>query len=124
MPVMEMALERDLAELRDALKSDSRILRLERLEKEICSSPEVIALAKKKDAAEEAYSNALSYLKPSSSEALRLQKALYEAKLTLDEHPLSKEYTEAFLAVRDLYMHIDDILYGDFRKKSLWEGLE
>ena len=37
----------------------------------------------------------------------------------LDSYPLAKEYGEAYIAVRDLYMQIDDILFGPYRKKTL-----
>lgn len=120
---MEKELFDDLASLKEALKADPRLRALEEAERNLMASPEVIELSKKKDAAERDYEDCLSYHKESDPEALRLQKSLYQAKLTLDEHPLSKAYNVAYIPVRDLYMAIDDVLYSPFRKKSLFEGI-
>lgn len=119
---MEKELLDDLSSLKDALKGDPRVLALEKAEAALTASPEVIELAKKKDAAERDYEDCLSYHKETDPEAIKLQKVLYQAKLTLDEHPLSKAYNAAYIPVRDLYMALDDILYSPFRKKSLFEG--
>lgn len=81
--------------------------------------PVVLELSKKKDAAENAYSDCLSYHKETDPEAISLQKGLYLAKKTLDENPLVERYNAAYIVVRDLYLQIDDILYGPFRRKSL-----
>jgi hypothetical protein len=94
---MEKELLDDLASLRDALKGDPRVLALDQAEKALTSSPEVIELAKKKDAAERDYEDCLNYHKETDPEALALQKALYQAKLALDEHPLSKAYNAAYI---------------------------
>lgn len=120
---MENELSLTLSQLNDALKSDPRILVLNQAEEALYRNPEVIELAKKKDAAEQAYEDCLVYHKEKDPEALALQHQLYEAKLALDQHPLSQAYNSAYIPVRDLYMKIDDILYGPFRKKSLFEGI-
>lgn len=121
---METELSLALSQLSDALKSDPRILALNQAEKALYKSPEIIELAKKKDAAEQAYEDCLTYRKEKDPEALAIQHQLYQAKLALDMHPLSQDYTAAYVLVRDLYMKIDDILYGPFRKKSLFEGID
>jgi len=120
---METELSLALSQLNDALKSDPRILALNQAEEALYRSPEVIELAKKKDAAEQAYEDCLVYHKEKDPEALALQHQLYQAKLALDKHPLAQEYNAAYILVRDLYMKIDDILYGPFRKRSLFEGI-
>jgi hypothetical protein len=120
---MEKELLTALDELKAALKADPRVLALEAAEKSLYQDPTLIALAEKKDAAERAYEDVLAYHKETDPEARSLQKALYEAKLALDEHPLSQAYNAAYIPVRDLYMALDDILYGPFRKKSLFEGI-
>ena len=120
---METELSLALSQLSDALKSDPRISALNQAEEALYNSPEVIELAKKKDAAEQAYEDCLVYHKEKDPEALAIQHQLYQAKLALDMHPLSQEYNAAYILVRDLYMKIDDILYGPFQKKSLFEGI-
>jgi hypothetical protein len=122
MKPMEKELVENLLSLKAAMKEDPRLQRLDSLERRISQDPKVIELAQKKDAAERAYADALSYRKLQDPEVLSLQKALYSAKLALDEDPLANEYNAAYIAVRDLYMAIDDILFKDFRKKSLFEG--
>ena len=112
---MEEFIAEALESLRSALDGDPRVKALEEAEKELLGNEEVIALAKKKDAAESDYELALKT--NSGVEAAR--KRLYEAKLALDTHPVSKRYNEAYIAVRDLYMEIDDILIGPYRGKIL-----
>ncbi len=106
-------------ELSLALKEDSRVIRLNSLEEKLYEDPALIELVKKKDDLERDYESTLSYSSKDSPEALKKQKALYEAKLELDSYPLVKEYNEAYIAVRDLYMHIDDIIFGPYRSKTL-----
>ena len=71
------------------------------------------------DDLEREYSSILSYKDKNSEEAIKVAKALHEAKAEMDSYPLAKEYTEAFIKVRDLYMEIDDIIFGPYRKKTL-----
>ena len=105
--------------LAKALKEDPRILRLNQLEEELSNDPQVIELSRKKDALEREYETTLSYAKEGSKEAKAYEKALYEAKLALDSYPLVQEYNSLYVPVRDLYMQIDDILFGPFRSKTL-----
>jgi cell fate (sporulation/competence/biofilm development) regulator YlbF (YheA/YmcA/DUF963 family) len=121
MKPMEKELLNALVELKSALDEDPRVKKLQALEQEMMANDVVIALAKKKDALERDYEDILSYRKETSPEAQAAQKALYEAKLALDQHPLVARYNAAYIPVRDLYMQIDDILYAPFRKKSLFE---
>jgi cell fate (sporulation/competence/biofilm development) regulator YmcA (YheA/YmcA/DUF963 family) len=120
---MEKELRLDLDELRAALKNDPRVKKLDEIEASLSQDAVLIELVKKKNAAEEAYDSILSYRKETDPEALSLQKSLYLAKKTLDDYPLVKDYNEAFIAVRDLYMSIDDALFGPYRSKVLFEGV-
>lgn len=121
---MEKELLDALEELREALQEDPRVQKLEALEKKVMEDPEVVALAKEKEAAANAYQDLLSYHKETDPEALALQKKLYLAKKKLDEEPLVADYDAAYIIVRDLYMEIDDVLYKDFRKRSLLDVSE
>ncbi len=121
---MGKELRTDLEELRAALKNDPRVKKLDELEASLTLDPVLVELVQKKNAAEEAYSLVLSYQKAADPEALERQKDLYLAKKALDEYPLVKNYNEAFIAVRDLYMSIDDVLFGPFRSKVLFEGVD
>ncbi len=116
---MEEELFKSLNELHDALRGDPRIVRLNELEEKLYKDNNVIELTKKKDDLERDYVSCLSYSDYDSPLAKEKQKALYEAKLELDSYPLVKEYNEAFTTVRDIYMKIDDIIYGPFRSKTL-----
>ena len=116
---MEQTLVASLSELKQALKDDPRVKRLNEREEKLLLDPEVVELIKTKNLLEDDYETLLSYTKPSEEASERAQKALYEAKLALDTHPLVKEYNDAYLEVRDLYLEIDDILFGEFRSKTL-----
>ena len=121
MKPVEKELSKDLEELREAIKQDPRIQKLDSLEKQLMADPLVISLSKAKEAAENRYQDRLGFEKPSSETCQRLQKELYLAKKALDENPLVQEYSAAFTTVRDLYMGIDDILFRDYRKKAVFE---
>ena len=105
---MNISLSKSLEGLKSALESDERIIRLNELEKKLYD-----------DDLEREYNSRLSYKDRGSEEVARAGKALHEAKAELDSYPLAKEYGEAYIAVRDLYMQIDDILFGPYRKKTL-----
>ena len=79
----------------------------------------LIELSQKKDRLEREYETVLSYAKEDSLETKAYEKALYEAKLALDSHPLVQEYNSLYVPIRDLYMQMDDILFGPFRSKTL-----
>ncbi len=112
-------LQKCLEELKKALDSDPRTIRLNELEKKLYDDSHLLELAKKKDDLERQYNSLLSYMDKDSQEAKAVEKALYEAKLEMDSYPLAKEYSEAFVEVRDIYMQIDDILFGQYRVKTL-----
>ena len=112
-------LQKSLEELKKALDGDPRVIRLNELEKKLYDDSHLLELVKKKDDLERQYNSLLSYMDKDSEEAKAVEKALYEAKLEMDSHPLAKEYSEAFVEVRDIYMQIDDILFGQYRVKTL-----
>lgn len=116
---MNISLSKSLEGLRSALEKDERIIRLNELEKKLYDDPSLLELVKKKDDLEREYNSVLSYKDRDSEEAMKIGKALHEAKMELDSYPLAKEYSEAYIVVRDLYMQIDDIIFGPYRKKTL-----
>lgn len=105
---------KQVQELRDGLKSDPRILRLDELEKKVNDNQEIKRLFSTLKEKEDAFVHANHANKEEMAKANR---ELHEAKLALDSLPLAKEYNVAYVEVRDLYMAIDDILFGDYRRK-------
>ena len=112
---MNALTENKLLELKEAIAADPRVKALEGLEKKLSQDEEVLSLSKAKDEAERKYNEVLRVFAAESSKAKEAQKALFAAKLALDEHPLVKEYNAAFVAVKDLYLMMDDILFSSFR---------
>ena len=102
------------SDLKETLDKDSRILLLNKLEKEMDESEEVMALAYQKDMASVKYSDILNHFSKESDEAKQALKELSLAKEKLNNHPLVKEYLKVYGEVRDLYMEINDILFSDF----------
>ena len=100
-------------DLKDALKDDPRIKALEEAEEKMNNNEEVIALAYQKDLACSLYSDALNHFSEDSPEVKKAQKELYEKKLALDNHPLVREYLEAYKKVRELYIELNDTLFSD-----------
>ena len=101
------------SELHDLLLNDPRLLRLNELEKKMENSEEVMALSYQKDNAIALYSDALNHFGENASETKKCQRELFNKKEALDQHPLVKEYLQAYIKVRDLYFQINDILFSD-----------
>lgn len=116
---MEEKIIKELQTLKASIDNDERLLRLSELEKKLAENEEVKVLSKRLKEEEEAYSFALSSYGKSSDEAKKAQVALFNAKKELDSLPLVKEYNDAYIAVRDLYMQIDDIIFSPFRRRVL-----
>ena len=95
------------------LDNDERIIRLNKLENELNTNEEVMALSYQKDLAVSSYSDALNHFANNSPEIKQYQRELFRKKEALDNHPLVKEYLKAFSEVRDLYFQINEILFND-----------
>lgn len=112
---MNALTENKLLELKEAIAADPRVKALEELEKKLSQDEEVLSLSKAKDEAERECNEVLRVFAAESVKAKEAQKSLFAAKLALDEHPLVKRYNAAFVAVKDLYLLMDDILFSSFR---------
>ncbi len=114
---MNLNEENAIRELAKALKNDIRSQDLKEKEKAMMESEEVFHLSKRLEAASEDYSLAMQMKDKEAIEEKR--KALHEIKKQLDSHPLVKAYNEAYVLIRDLYMQVDDIIFGPYRNKTL-----
>ncbi len=102
-------------ELKNNLDNDERIIKLNDLEKKMNEDESVMALAYKKDVASTEYSDILKHYSQDSKEAKEALKKLHLAKEELDNHPLVREYLNAYIEVRDLYSNINEILFSNFQ---------
>ena len=100
-------------ELKDLLTNDPRIILLNKLEKEMDENEEVMALAYQKDLAVSSYNDALNHYSEDSQEVKESHHQLFLKKKALDEHPLVREYLNAYSQVRDLYLKMSDILFSN-----------
>lgn len=116
---MEENLIKSLNELKDALTNDPRVIALNEAEQSLYADPALIELIKKKNAAEEDYQLALRIYGEKDEKTKEKEKALYIAKLQMDENETAKNYSELYIVVRDLYMQIDDVIFSPFRKKTI-----
>ena len=110
---MEKDLFQEAETLKETITKDPRLIRLNEIEKKMNEDEEVMALAYKKDMAAVKYSDVLNHYSEDSEEAKLAMHELYEAKLTLDNHPLVREYLAAYKEVRELYDEINEILFSD-----------
>lgn len=101
------------SELKELLDNDERIVRLNELEKKLNESEEVMALSYQKDIAVSNYSDALNHYANDSEGIKKFQHDLFVKKEALDNHPIVKDYLNAYAAVRDLYFQINEILFGN-----------
>ena len=99
-------------ELKELLINDPRIIRLNELEQKMDESEEVMTLAYQKDVAVSEYSDALNHFSRDSKEVKKAQHNLHIKKEALDNHPLVREYLDAYIKVRDLYFELNDILFS------------
>ena len=88
-------------ELKELLEADQRIKDLNKKEEAMKNSEEVKALVEKKEQAVSLY-----------IDSPKGQKLLHQSKLELDNHPLVRDYLDAYIKVRDLYFEINDILFS------------
>ena len=105
-------------QINDELNQNEDVILLNELDKKLNDNFEVYQLSNKKDEALEKYlSNKELYGEDNEITNKSLQE-LKNAKESLQNHPLVKEYMEVYSRVRDLYIKIDDILLGDFKKEN------
>ena len=104
-------------ELKDLLTNDTRIIRLNELEKKMNQSEEVMALAYQKDVAISEYSDVLNHFSRDSEEVKAAQHNLHFKKEALDNHPLVRDYLKAYAEVRDLYFQLNEILFNNLNLK-------
>ena len=105
--------------LKEEIDNHPLILQLNKIEKTMEENKEVVALYFAKEKAISDYNFALSHFKEDSIEVKNAQKQLYEAKLKLDSHPLIQEYYSCYKKVKQLYNHINNILFKDFGYKNI-----
>ena len=101
--------------LKNAIDNDDRIIALNKIEKEMNESEEVMLLAYKKDLASNEYSDLLKIYDENSDQVIASRNRLLEAKERLESHPLVKEYLKAYKEVRLLLFEVNNILFKDFR---------
>ena len=99
--------------LKELLDNDERIILLNELEKKMNDSEEVMALAYQKDLAVNEYSDALNHFASDSEEVKKAQHNLFVKKEALDNHPLVRDYLNAYSKVRDLYYQVNEILFNN-----------
>ncbi len=115
---MDASLYLKVIQLKETLEKDPRIINLNKIEKEMSQCEELMKLSYRKDMACLAFNDALKHFAKDSVELNKAQKALYDAKLNLDTHPLSKKYNQAYKEVKKLYGLINKTLFEPFVKSE------
>ncbi len=103
-------------QLKASIENDSRIKKLNDVEKKMNASEEVMSLSYKKDVALDHYNEMVKYFKDDSDEVVNARKNLAEAKKELESHPLVREYLSSYQEVRLLYEHINETLFSYLNK--------
>ena len=98
--------------LKKALDNDERISLLNESEKRMNESEEVMSLAYQKDRALDDYNEMLKYFSDDSEEVKSARKELAEAKKTLEEHELVRDYLKKYQQVRMLFERINNTLFA------------
>lgn len=108
---MDERLAKAIGEFSSLLKEDSRVRRLDGLEKALYEDKEVIFAVHRKEAVLSAYNDALKVKGEDDPATLLLQRNLLKAKEALDAIPLVAAYNAAYTEVAALYRQVDDILF-------------
>ena len=102
-------------QLKDLINNDERFIALKEKEKAMESSEEVMALAYNKELKETYLSDTLKHFPHNSPEVKKCHLELYRANERLEEHPLVKEYLNAFKEVEKVLKEINKTLFDDFK---------
>ena len=100
--------------LKSEIENHEDVKKLKEIDEKINNDEEVMKLCYKKDVAVTNYEDAIRYFGENSDEALKAQKALYQAKLELDENDLVKQYNLQFKKVRKIYDKINEEIFNKF----------
>ena len=111
---MNQSLLEKASKLKEEIDSLPEVQELERLNKLLNDDEDVMRLCYKKDMCVTKYEDALRHFGDNSDETLRVQKALHQAKLELDENPLVKQYNEQYKKVRKIYDRINEEIFNPF----------
>ena len=101
-------------EVKAEIESLPEVIELKRLDKLLNENEEVMKLCYKKDIAATKFEDAVRYFGKESDEASKAQKALYQAKLELDQNELVKQYNEQYKKVRKIYDKINEEIFNPF----------
>ena len=105
-------------ELKSLLENDERFIRLNNAEKAMENNEEVMALSYNKDLKETYLSDTLKHFPQGSPEVKHAHLELFRASERLDAHPLVKEYLKAYKEVEAILNEVNNILFGDLKKKN------
>ena len=106
-------LEKSL-KLKEEIASSPEVIELERLNKLLNEDEVVMKLCYKKDTCATKFEDSVRYFGDNSNEAKEAQKALYQAKLALDENELVKAYKEQYKKVQKIYDKINEEIFNPF----------
>ncbi len=98
--------------LKEQLNIDPRIIALNKSEKSMKESEEVMALSYRKDIALDRYNEMLKYYSDDSEEVVKARQDLALAKKELDSHPLVRDYLYKYQQVRILFEQVNQSLFS------------
>ena len=102
------------SKIKQEIESLPEIIELKRLDKLLNENEDVMKLCYRKDVAGTKYEDAVKYFGKDSDEAIEAQKALYQAKLELDQNELVKAYNKQYKEVRKIYDKINEEIFNSF----------
>ena len=111
---MDQILLEKASNLKEELDNLPEVKELERLNKLLNESEDVMRLAYKKDMCATKYEDAIRYFGKESDEATEAQKQLHLAKLELDKHQLVIAYNKQYKIVREIYDRINKEIFDPF----------
>lgn len=111
---MNQKLLDSLTALKAEIENSEEVKELNRLNSLLENNEEVMKLCYKKDICITNYEDALKHFGEKSEEAKNAQKALYQAKLDLDNNEVVKAYNKQFAIVREMYDKINEEIFNPF----------
>lgn len=106
-------------DLKSVLAKDKRVLELNETEKSLLKDNQVASVRLELDNLINEFEDISDVLGEDSNEAKAILKRIHEKKYELDVLHSSKEYTDKFIKVRDLYLQINQIIFSPFKEADL-----
>lgn len=113
---MEKVLIENLYQFKDMISQDERIILLNQYEDEMMNDEEVMKLTYIKDKCNREYEDTLRFHDEMDECVKEKRNKLIKSKDNLYAHPLVKRYLKQYNEINNLFLQINEIIFGNFNE--------